>query len=62
MYTVSIARVGISARSMRRKALAMLASMPMSEKVASYGSLWWIWTLKFWRNLETLQEWSSPPG
>jgi hypothetical protein len=36
--TVSIASVGISAIMMRRKALAIAASIPMSEKEDSSGS------------------------
>ena len=36
--TCSMASVGISARRMRRKALAMEASMPIREKQESRGS------------------------
>jgi hypothetical protein len=43
-----MARVGTSARRMRRKALAREASRPMSEKEDSRGSLRWTWTLKFY--------------
>jgi hypothetical protein len=41
-----MARVGISARRMRRNALAREASMPTSEKDARKGSFWWNSTLK----------------
>ena len=37
MKTYSIARVGSSAIRIRRNALAMEASRPISEKEASYG-------------------------
>lgn len=47
MYTSSIARVGTSAISIRRKAFAMEASRPMSEKEASNGSFLWNSTRKF---------------
>lgn len=43
-----MARVGISEMRMRRKALAMLASIPMREKAASWGQFLWNWTVKFW--------------
>lgn len=56
MKTVSIARVGISARRMRRKALAIEASMPMREKRASWGELWWKWMWKFWGLLDWVRE------
>ncbi len=57
--TYSMARVGISAMRMRRKALATAASMPIREKEASKGSLWWNWTWKFSWNLFLSQEKSS---
>jgi hypothetical protein len=38
--TYSIARVGTSAIRIRRKAFAIDASMPMSEKQASKGAFW----------------------
>jgi hypothetical protein len=43
-----MAKVGTSARRMRRKALARDASRPTSEKEDSRGSLRWNWTLKFY--------------
>ena len=33
--------------SIRRKAFAIEASTPIREKVASYGSFLWNWTLRF---------------
>ena len=53
--TYSIARLGISAIRMRRKALAIEASRPMRENTDSKGSLWWNWTLKEEENFETSQ-------
>lgn len=47
MKTSSMARVGISARRMRRRALETEASMPMSEKTASLGECLWKVTWKF---------------
>jgi hypothetical protein len=55
-----MAREGISAIMMRRKALATAASMPMSEKEDSRGLLWWISILKEERNEGRDQELSSP--
>jgi hypothetical protein len=43
----SIAREGISAIRIRRKALAIAASTPIREKEASRGSFWWNSTLRF---------------
>lgn len=57
--TYSMAKVGISAIRMRRMALATAASMPIREKEASKGSLWWNWTWKFSWNLFLSQEKSS---
>jgi hypothetical protein len=55
-----MARVGISEIRMRRKALAMEASTPISEKEASNCSFWWNWTLKPSWNVSMSQELSSP--
>jgi hypothetical protein len=46
MKTSSMAKVGISARRMRRKALAMLVSHEVREKVVSLGECLWKVTLK----------------
>jgi hypothetical protein len=49
MKTFSMARVGISASRMRRKALATEVSRPVREKDVSWGWWEWNWTPKFWR-------------
>jgi len=48
--TVPMAREGISAMRMRRKALAREASILMRQKAASRGWFLWNWTLKFWKS------------
>ena len=45
---------------MRRKALAMEASMPTRLKEDSEYVFWWNWTVKPFLNLFNDQEWFSP--
>jgi len=54
--TYSMAREGISAIRMRRKALATEASMPMREKEDSYVEAEWNWTRKLSSKWALLQE------
>ena len=58
--TYSIARVGISAMRILRNAFATDASIPIREKLLSWGSLWWKTTWNWSANFSLSHTMSSP--